>query len=87
MDADPTALWQVPLPSRDQWVLECAFALDPDLQADVGLVLGGLVDLGVQGVFVSAFVSHVRASGPRVPPALAVLPAAAAAMEAVTWRR
>lgn len=85
-DLDPTALWRVPLPSRDRLVLEQAFERDPDLQADVGLVLGGLVELGVQGVFVREFVSRVREMGPRVPPALSVLPAASVAIEAVAWR-
>jgi len=87
VEVDPTALWRVPLPRRDRSVLEHAFELDPDLRTDVGLVLGGLVELGVQGVFVRAFVTHVRASGPLASPALSVLPAASVAMEAVAWRR
>ena len=86
MDVDPTALWRVPLAHPDRHVLEWAFALDPELQIDAGLVLWGLVELGVQGVFVREFVSRVRASGPWVPPAHCVLPAAAVAIEAVTWR-
>ena len=86
VDLDPTALWRVPLPSRDRFVLEQAFERDPDLQTDVGLVLGGLVELGVQGVFVREFVNRVRESGPRVPPALCVLSAASVAIEAVAWR-
>ena len=85
-DGDPTALWRVPLPRRDRVVLDRAFERDPELRVDVGLVLAGLVELGVQGVFVRAFVTRVRAAGPRVPPAASVLPAAAVAIEAVTWR-
>ncbi len=54
---DPIALWRVPLPRRDRVVLDQAFERDPELRVDVGLVLGGLVELGVQGVFVREFVS------------------------------
>ena len=86
-EADPGALWRVPLERRDRWVLEWAFARDPELHSDIGLVLGGLVELGVQGIFVREFVSRVRASGPWAPPALSVLPAASAAIEAVAWQR
>ncbi len=85
-DVDPIALWRVPLPRPDRFVLDQAFKRDPELRVDVGLVLGGLVELGVQGVFVREFVSRIRAAGPRVPPAASVLPAAAVAIEAVTWR-
>jgi len=86
-EADLEALWRVPLERRDRWVLEWAFARDPELHSDVGLVFGGLVELGVHGIFVREFVSRVRTSGPWAPPALSVLPAASAAIEAVTWPR
>ena len=85
-DADPGALWRVPLPRRDRRVLDGAFERDPELRIDVGLVLAGLVELGVQGVFVREFVSRLRSAGPRVPPAASVLPAASVAIEAVAWR-
>jgi len=85
-DVDPIALWRVPLPRPDSVVLDEAFERDPELRVDIGLVLGGLVELGVHGVFVREFVSRVRAAGPRVPPAASVLPAAAVAIEAVAWR-
>ena len=85
-DVDPAALWRVPLACRDRVELERAFERDPELRVDTGLALAGLVELGVQGVFVREFVSRLRAAGPRVPPALSVLPAASVAIEAVAWR-
>ena len=71
---------------RDRVELDRAFERDPELRVDTGLALAGLVELGVQGVFVREFVSRLRAAGPRVPPALSVLPAASVAIEAVAWR-
>ena len=85
-EADPGALWRVPLPRHDRSVLDRAFERDPELEVDVGLVLAGLVELGVQGVFVREFVSRVRSAGPSAPPAASVLPAASVAIEAVAWR-
>ncbi len=85
-DVDPAALWRVPLACRDRGELDRAFDRDPELRVDTGLALAGLVELGVQGVFVREFVSRLRAAGPRIPPALSVLPAAAVAIEAVAWR-
>ena len=86
-DVDPEALWRVPLPHRDRGELDRAFERDPELRVDTGLVLAGLVELGVQEVFVREFVSRLRAADPRIPPALSVLPAASVAIEAVAWRR
>ena len=77
---DPAALWRVPLPRRDQNLLAHAFTRDPELWVDVGLLLAGLVELGVNGVFVREFVSRVRAAGPGVQPAASVLPAASVAI-------
>jgi hypothetical protein len=85
-ELDPAALWRVPLPGRDRRVLERAFTRDPELRVDTGLALAGLVELGVQGVFVREFVTRLRAAGPHAPPALSVLPAASVAIEAVSWR-
>ena len=85
--SDPVALWRVQLAWPERSVLQRAFERDPELEADVGLVLAGLADLGVQGVFVREFVSRIRAAGPFDPPACCVLPAAAVALEAVTWPR
>ena len=82
---DPAALWRVPLPCRDEKLLAHAFTRDPELWIDVGLVLAGLVELGVHGVFVREFVSRLRAAGPSAPPAASVVPAASVAIEAVAW--
>ena len=84
-DLDPAALWRVPLRGRDRLVLDRAFERDPELRLDTGLALAGLVELGVQGIFVREFVIRLRAAGPHAPPALSVLPAASVAIEAVSW--
>lgn len=87
MGVDPRALWRVVLrDDNDRHVLERAFERDPELRLDVGFALIALVELGVQEQLVRAFVSHLREAGPQVPPALAVLPAAAVALEDVQCR-
>jgi hypothetical protein len=84
---DPRALWRVALrDDNDRYVLERAFERDPELRLDVGFALIALVELGVQEQFVRAFVSQLREAGPQAPPALAVLPAAAVALEDVQCR-
>ena len=54
MPFDPRSLWAVELDAADRSVLESAFRRDPELPTDVGYALAGLVELGVEEVFVRA---------------------------------
>ncbi len=85
MARDPRRLWAVELSPAERATLDSAFRRDPQLRADVGYALAGLVELGVEGVFVRSLVSRLRCGGPHVPPALAVLPAADDALEEAGW--
>lgn len=87
MAVDPTALWRVPLEQGDQSLLECAFERDPRLWVDVGYAFVGFAVLGVEAIFVRAFVDSLRSAGAQAPPALAVLPAASITLEELTCRR
>lgn len=87
MAVDPTAIWRVPLEQGDQSVLECAFERDPRLWVDIGYAFMGFVELGVEAIFVRAFVESLRDAGSGSSPALAVLPAASVTLEELTCRR
>ena len=82
---DPRRLWAVELAPDDRSVLRSAFHRDPELPVDVGYALAGLVELGVEGVFVRALVRRLRAAPASMPPALAVLPAADEALTEAGW--
>lgn len=84
---DPAALWRVPLPAADQGVLERAFADDPELWVRLGVSFGGLVALGVEGVFVRAFARELHAASPSTGPALLVLAAASATLQELSCPR
>ena len=75
--SDPAALWRVPLPGADQAVLERVFASDRLLWRDIGAAFAGLVELGLEGAFVMAFVDELGHCGPS-PPDAVVLAAATA---------
>ena len=85
MARDPRRLWAVELSAADRATLDSAFRRDPELRVDVGYAFSGLVELGVEGTFVRSLVSRLRSGGPRVPPALAVLPAADDALAEAGW--
>ena len=85
MSLDPRLLWAVELGPADRSVLRAAFSRDPELPVDVGYALAGLVELGVEGVFVRALVRRLRAAPASMPPALAVLPAADEALTEAGW--
>lgn len=51
----------------------------------MGYAFAGLVELGVEGVFVRSLVKRLRSGGSHLPPALAVLPAADDALEDIVW--
>ena len=82
---DPRRLWAVELSATERATLESAFRRDPELRIDVGYALAGLVELGVEGVFVRSLVNRLRRGETGVPPALAVLPAAGDALEDAGW--
>ena len=82
---DPRSLWAVELPAADRSVLRSAFRRDPELPVDVGYALAGLVELGVQEVFVRALVRRLREGPAGMAPALAVLPAADEALAEAGW--
>ena len=85
MACDPKRLWAVELSPAEQATLDSAFRRDPELMVDVGYAFAGLVELGVEAVFVRSLVNRLRREGTRVPPALAVLPAAGHALEEAGW--
>ena len=85
MACDPKRLWAVELSPAEQATLDSAFRRDPELMVDVGYAFAGLVELGVEGVFVRSLVNRLRRGGPHLPPALAVLPAADDALEDIGW--
>lgn len=85
MPRDPRRLWAVELSAAERATLDSAFRRDPELRSDVGYAFAGLVELGVEGVFVRSLVNRLRGAGPRVAPALVVLPAAADALEDAGW--
>ena len=58
---------------------------DPELPTDVGYALAGLVELGVEEVFVRALVRRLRDAPAGFAPALAVLPAADEALVEAGW--
>jgi hypothetical protein len=65
-------------------VLDAAFRRDPELRVDVGYALAGLVELGVEEVFVRALVRRLREPA-ALAPALVVLPAADEALTEAGW--
>jgi hypothetical protein len=81
---DPRRLWAVDLDPADRSVLDAAFRQDPELGVDVGYALAGLVELGVEEIFVRALVRRLRET-PAIVPALAVLPAADEALTEAGW--
>ncbi len=85
MGSDPKRLWAVELSASERATLDSAFRRDPELRADVGYAFAGLVELGVEGVFVRSLVNRLRRGGQHLPPALAVLPAADDALEVAGW--
>lgn len=85
MHLDPRRLWAVDLDPADRFVLESAFRRDPELPTDVGYALAGLVELGVEEVFVRALVRRLREAPADLVPALAVLPAADEALVEAGW--
>ena len=85
MALDPRRLWAVDLDPADRSVLESAFRRDPELATDVGYALAGLVELGVEEIFVRALVRRLRGAPEGVMPALAVLPAADEALVEAGW--
>lgn len=64
----------MPLDPRRLWAVELAFA-----------DRSGLVELGVEEVFVRALVKRLRAGPADTPPALAVLPTADEALTEAGW--
>ena len=85
MALDPRRLWAVDLDPADRSVLGSAFRRDPELPVDVGYALAGLVELGVEEVFVRALVRQLREAPDGGVPALAVLPAADEALLEAGW--
>ena len=85
MPLDPRRLWVVDLDPVDRGVLLDAFRRDPELPTDVGYALAGLVELGVEEVFVRALVRRLREAPTGLAPALAVLPAADEALVEAGW--
>ncbi len=85
MPLDPRSLWAVALAPPDRGVLRSAFDRDPELRMDVGYALAGLVELGVEEVFVRALVRRLREAPAGMPPALCVLPAADEALMEAGW--
>lgn len=83
MASDPAALWRVPLPGADQAVLERAFASHRQLWREIGAAFAGLVELGLEGAFVTAFVDELRHCGPPPPDAAALAAATAVIREVV----
>lgn len=81
MATDPAALWRVPLGDVDQATLEAAFADDRRAWQAIGTAFSGLVELRLQGAFVTAFAQALRNGGPDAADA-AILSAAAATLGA-----
>ena len=85
METDPGRLWAVELEPAERTALRRAFRRDPELRTDVGYALVGLVELGVEELFVRALVRRLCTAPAGLPPALCVLPAVDEALSEAGW--